>query len=102
MKKLWRVKMEGEVLVVAEDANEASTFAETEPDCLDSCEMIAYAVEAKRSSTAEEELPSQPFHADDESDGLTVGQWLDVMEERERQAFAQAEFAKKQLKLPGV
>jgi hypothetical protein len=94
--------MEGEVLVVAEDANEAATFAESEPDCLDSCEMIAHAVEAKRSSTCDEELASHPFHANDESDGLTVGQWLDVMEERERQAFAQAEFAKKQLKLPGV
>ena len=75
--------------------------AEMEPECLDG-EVIAVAHEARRSNTRDEEMREHPWRSDDDIDDLRVDQWLDLMEERERQAFAQAEFNKKQLKLPKV
>ena len=99
--RLYRVRLQTEVLVAAPNADEAASFAEGEPECFDG-EVIAVAQEAKRKSTADEEMGAHPWRSDDDIDDLRVDQWLDLMEERERQAFAQAEFMKRQLKLPKV
>lgn len=99
--KLYRVKLQTEVLVAAPNADEAASFAEGEPECLDG-EVIAVAQEAKRKTTSDEEMGEHPWRSDGDIDDLRVDQWLDLMEERERQAFAQAEFMKRQLKLPKV
>lgn len=99
--KLYRVRLEAQALVVATSPDEAADYAEMTPECFEG-EVVATAAEASRRDTSDEEMREHPWRSDNDIDDLRVDQWLDIMEERQRQAFAQAEFNKKQLKLPKV
>lgn len=99
--KLYRVRLEAQALVVATSPDEAADYAEMTPECFEG-EVVATAAEASRKDTSDEEMKTRPWATDLDVDDIPVEKWLDIMEERERQAFAQAEFNKKQLKLPKV